>query len=136
MNCVYVLNWFVVLADISDLCLLPYRRRIPYHTCAGILAFLATAAYRKIWIQSSHLGAEIVSFHSRRSQGTVSINLRSPTSLSLYKYVRLYSSLHQSVQTTIILLSWYHEFKFISSFRCPHAQFSSCAASLPLRATS
>jgi hypothetical protein len=94
-----------VLADISDLCLLPYRRRIPYHTCAGILAFLATAAYRKIWIQSSHLGAEIVSFHSRRSQGTVSINLRSPTSLSLYKYVRLYSSLHQSIQTAIILLS-------------------------------
>jgi hypothetical protein len=88
---------YYMLADISDLCLLPYRRRIPYHTCAGILAFLATAAYRKLWIQSSHLGAVIVSFHSRRSQGTVSINLRSPTSLSLYIYVRLYYSTNQSI---------------------------------------
>jgi hypothetical protein len=43
----------ILLADISDMCLLPYRRRIPYHTCAGILAFLATAAYRKL---QQHIG--------------------------------------------------------------------------------
>jgi hypothetical protein len=80
-----------VLADISAMGFLPYRRRIPYHTGVGILALLAMPHIGRYRYNPPILGVEIVFFHSRRSQGIVSINLRSPTPLSLYKYVRLYS---------------------------------------------
>ncbi|PWZ11095.1 hypothetical protein Zm00014a_012299, partial [Zea mays] len=72
----------------------------------------------------------------RRSQGIVSINLRSPAPLYLYIYVRLYSSL-SLIQTTTILLSWYHELKFLSPFRCPRCNTTlRLRHPLPLRATS
>jgi hypothetical protein len=31
----------MLLADISDMCFLPYKCRIPFHTSVGILALLA-----------------------------------------------------------------------------------------------